>query len=287
MSLLSSMSDATGPSWLEMDGARLAYMDQGRGTPVVLVHGSLGDYRTWERQVGPFSRSRRVIVPSRRFHWPNEAPPDGTPYRLMQHVDDLAALIDALDLAPADVIGTSYGAMTALTLATVRPGLARLLVLTEPPILPWLDQLPGGGAIARAFVEGTMAPAGAAMARGEDAEGIRLFINGVLGDGAFDRIPEPVRAAMMDNAASMRAELASPPEVYFSGIAPADCERITVPALLVGGERSPAMFGMILDELGRRMPGAERVTIPAASHSPHSQNPDAYNEAVLSFLGRH
>lgn len=281
------MSDATGPSWVEINGTRLAYLDQGRGTPVVLVHGSLGDYRIWGQQMEPFARSRRVIAVSRRYHWPNEAPPEGTPYRLLQHVEDLAALIEALDLAPADVVGTSYGAMTALTLAAVRPGLARSLVLSEPPILPWLERLPGGSEIAQAFVEGTMVPAGEALARGEDAEGIRLFITGVLGAGAFDRIPEPVRAGMLDNAAAMRAELASPPEVYFSGVTPADCERVAVPVLLVGGEWSPAMFGMILDELARQLPDAERVTIPAASHGPHSQNADAYNEAVLAFLGRH
>ncbi len=281
-----TMSDAMDVSQVEINGASLAYVEQGSGSPVVMVHGSLGDHRTWAQQLEPFSRRHRVVVPSRRYHWPNEAPGEGVTYRLMQHVEDLAALIEALDLAPADVAGTSYGAMTTLTLAAVRPELVRSMVLTEPPIIPWLDALPGGAEVARAFVENTMVPAGAALARGEDEDGVRLFINGVLGAGAFDRIPEPVKAAMMDNAAALRTELATPPEVYFSSVTPGDCERIEVPALLVRGERSPAMFGMILDELARRMPDAKRVTIPAASHSPHSQNATAYNDAALTFLGR-
>ena len=280
------MSDAMDISRVEINGASLACMERGSGSPVVMVHGSLGDYRTWDQQVGPFSQRYRIVVPSRRYHWPNEAPVDGTPYRLMQHVEDLAALIEALDRGPADIVGTSYGAMTTLTLATIRPDLMRSIVLTEPPLIPWLDALPGGREVARVFVEETMRPAGAALTRGEQVEGVRLFLDGVLGAGAFDRIPAPVKAAIMENTAALRSELTSPLEEYFSGVTPDDCGRLALPALLVRGERSPRMFGMILEELARRIPGAAWVTIPAASHSPHSQNPSAYNEAVLAFLGR-
>jgi pimeloyl-ACP methyl ester carboxylesterase len=91
---------------------------------------------------------------------------------------------------------------------------------------------------------------------------------------------------MLDNAAEMRAETETTPEGYFSPVSPAQVAGLRVPALLVEGEISPCMFGMVTDELARVLPGAERVKIPAASHGMHGQNPVAYNAAVLSFLAR-
>jgi pimeloyl-ACP methyl ester carboxylesterase len=55
--------------------------------------------------------------------------------------------------------------------------------------------------------------------------------------------------------------------------------------LLLGGEASPRIFATLLEELPRVLPRAIRRTIPAASHSMHIDNPAAYNEAVLGFLG--
>ena len=60
-----------------------------------------------------------------------------------------------------------------------------------------------------------------------------------------------------------------------------------MPVLLVEGEISPRMFGVITDELSRVLPEAERVTIPAASHGMHGQNPAGYNEAVLAFQAQY
>ncbi len=53
---------------IDANGTRLTYVDEGRGAPVVLVHGSLGDYRTWAPQVPFFAQHYRVIAYSRRYH---------------------------------------------------------------------------------------------------------------------------------------------------------------------------------------------------------------------------
>jgi pimeloyl-ACP methyl ester carboxylesterase len=92
---------------------------------------------------------------------------------------------------------------------------------------------------------------------------------------------------MLDNAAEMRVETMTPPEQYFPRISPADARGLSMPVLLAEGELSPPMFGLITDMLASALPEAERVTIPAASHGMHNQNPDAYNEAVMAFLVGH
>ncbi len=274
------------PATIHVNDVDLAYIEQGRGVPVLFVHGSLGDYRTWGAQLGSFAERYRVIAYSRRYHWPNAQPSEGVPYAIAQHVSDLGALIDALGLAPTHLVGSSYGAMTALTLAVERPNVVRSLVLGEPPLLPWLARLPGGPALVEAFMATAFGPAGQALAQGDAEGGVRQFIDGVLGPGAFDRLPSLARQGMLDNAAEMRAETTTPPESYFPRLSPEDVGRLRMPTLLLQGEASPSMFGPIVDELARVLLHAARATIPAASHGMHLQNPPAYNATVLAFLAR-
>jgi pimeloyl-ACP methyl ester carboxylesterase len=272
------------PATVRVNEVDLAYVEQGQGEPIVLVHGSLNDYRSWRGQLEPFSVDHRVVAYSRRFHWPNARPAAGDVVSASQNAADLAALIERLGLAPAHVVGSSYGAMTALTLAVARPELVRALVLGEPPLLPWLARAPEGAALFDAFMADAFGPAGEAFARGDDEAGIRRFIDGVIGPGAFDRLPEPARAMMRDNAAAERAETVSPPDRYFPDLSTDDVAGLAMPVLLLEGERSPRMFHLITDELARAAAHAERVVIPAASHGMHGQNPVAYNQAVLDFI---
>lgn len=266
--------------------AELAYVAQGEGAPVVLIHGSVNDLRSWGRQLEAFAARYRVVAYSRRYHWPNRPPRPGDAFSAEQHAADLAALLAALDLAPAHLVGSSYGALTALTMAVARPELVRSLVLGEPPLLPWLARSGEGAALMEAFLAGAFRPAAEALARGEAETGIRAFIDGVIGPGAFDRLPPPARAMMLDNAAVERLETATPPERYFPALTPDAVARLRVPVLLIEGERSPRMFGLITDELATALPAAERAVVPAASHGMHGQNPEAYNAAVLVFLAR-
>lgn len=112
-------------------------------------------------------------------------------------------------------------------------------------------------------------------------------MDGVLGPGAFNRIPERVKTVLRDHAVAMRSELAASPDDYVPSVSTDDVARIRMPVLLVQGETSPAMFGAIVEELARLLPEAERSTIPGASHSPHSQNASVYNPTVLEFIARH
>src|SRR5690349_13241165 len=56
---------------VQVNGTELTYVDQGRGTPVVFVHGSAGDWRIWEEQRAAISSRYRFVAYSRRYHAPN------------------------------------------------------------------------------------------------------------------------------------------------------------------------------------------------------------------------
>jgi pimeloyl-ACP methyl ester carboxylesterase len=96
------------------DGTRLYYEEAGQGTPIVFVHEYAGDYRTWEPQMRRFSRSHRCITYSQRGYPPSDIPEDGAKYSQDIARDDVIALMDALGIEKAHIVGHSMGAATAL-----------------------------------------------------------------------------------------------------------------------------------------------------------------------------
>jgi pimeloyl-ACP methyl ester carboxylesterase len=271
---------------VEVNGAALEYWESGTGAPVVFVHGSLADMRSWHRQKVPFSRHYRAIGYSRRWHWPNDGDGDGRPglYTAALHAEDLAALVHRLCGGAARVVASSFGGYVALLTAIRHPGLVQSLVLGEPPLFPWLPGIPGGSLLLDSFMRGAWEPAQAAFAAGDAESGIRFFLDAVLGPGQFDAMAARARAGIMDNAAEMTREAASPD--MFSPVTREEARTVEAPVLLLGGELSPPIFAPILAELERCLPRAGRLTIPASSHSIHIENAAAYNAAVLDFLGR-
>ena len=62
---------AAEPKQITVNGTALTYVEAGNGPPVVLVHGALGDYRTWTGEMDAFATKYHVIACSLRHHYPN------------------------------------------------------------------------------------------------------------------------------------------------------------------------------------------------------------------------
>lgn len=274
---------------VEVNGTVLHFRLLGdSGPPVVLIHGTLGNLGSWAAQDTAFARGYRVLVYSRRYHPPNAQVADGQVYSPKLHAEDLAALLLRLDLAPAHVIGSSYGAFTALALARDHPSLVRSLVLGEPPVASLLSSSTAGDSVRYALFTGALDPSRAAFARGDSIGGLRAFLSGVLGRrGAFDSLPPAARADMARHAFEMRLEMLAPREQYLPTVTCAELDRVTTPILLVRGERSVPFFQLISDELARCLRSETTVVIPGAGHAMHAANPRYYNIVVQRFIAVH
>src|SRR3989441_1449949 len=262
------------------NGTRLTYRlvgDSG-APPVVFIHGSLGDLRSWNGQETQFAQVYRVLVYSRRYHPPNPQVDDDQIYSPKLHAEDLAAMLLTLDIAPAHVVGSGYGAYTALALALDHPQLVRSLVLAEPPIFPLLTASEAGDSARRAFYTYSLDPARAAFSHGDSVAGIRLFFDAGAGRGAFGKLPAGGRAHMFAHAFELRREKLARRGQYLPPVTCAELGRMTTPVLLVRGERSPRMFQLISDELARCLQSDTTVTIPGAGHPPHAGNPSRSEE---------
>ncbi|KRR02290.1 alpha/beta hydrolase [Bradyrhizobium valentinum] len=224
---------------VQINGLTLHYIELGQGTPVVLVHGTLEDYRTWDGQLEALSKGYRLISYSRRYHYPNEWTKDSTDFSVTIHARDLAAFIKALNLPPVHLIGHSYGAFIAFLVARGHPEVIRSLTLGEPPIMPLLKTTPEGDALLTAAITRSIATS-EAFKQGNDEEGVRRFVNGVLGEGSYEKLPPPVLKRLMDNAQELKGATSSR-DLY----PPTTCEdvqKVKAPTLLLDGERSPKMF---------------------------------------------
>lgn len=283
---------------LAVNGTSLEYIDQGRGEPVVLIHGSASDYRSWRQQMGDFGRDFRTIAYSRRYHWPNHPIPDGSDYSMREHVEDLTALLDALDANPAHLVGHSYGALMALALASEEPQYVRSLVLAEPPaislyvensnaprpseLLKLLFSRPRTGlAVVKLGVTG-LAPAANAAKRGDMNEVMRLFGRAALGRQTFERMSE-------ERKEQVRVNL-SKAEFLGSGFLPLGAQKlrsIDIPTLLLTAELSPRVFRHLARRLHELIPNAEQREVSSASHIMQEDNAAEFNATLLSFLDRH
>jgi pimeloyl-ACP methyl ester carboxylesterase len=279
-----------------IDGRRFECVERGTGAPVVLVHGSASDYRTWHSQLDALGERYRTIAYSRRYHWPNERIPEGVDYAMTEHVDDLQAFLHALQAAPFHLVGHSYGAFVCLLLAIREPGLVRTLVLAEPPVVtlfvgnpPRPSEIlrvmlgrPRTGLAIMKFVARGAGPATAAARRGDIDAAMRIFGNAVLGRDFYARLSPSRLEQIRANAIGA--------EFLGSGFAPLDeddVRHLTAPTLLASAQHSPSFFHRLIDRLGVLLPRAERVEIRDASHIMHEDNAPAFNAAVLSFLDAH
>jgi pimeloyl-ACP methyl ester carboxylesterase len=279
------------PKIIEIGGRQLHYVDQGEEgqQPIIFIHGGLDDYRCWQYQMDSFSRKYRTISYSRRFAYPNKwignVAQDNT---IEENAKDLAELIRKLDVAPAHLVGASYGAFTALYCASKNPELAKTMVLNEPPIMEHLarSRLREDVELLQRFITRVQRPSVDASMIGDFRKAAQVAIDGIMGiDNYFGQLPEEVKQFLMDNAKSLESELESAISTSYTI---EDVKQVaTIPTLLVKGELSPKYFLRIVDIVSENMPNnTEQIVIPNVSHDDFKSG-DFFTSKVMQFFERH
>ena len=281
---------------LSINATQVEFFADGRGEPLVLVHGSASDYRTWHWQREEFAQLYHVITYSRRFHWPNDPIHEAEDYSMGQQVDDLRALLHSLNRRPVHIVGHSYGAFLGLLLAMREPALVRTLVLAEPPVITlFVSNQPKplellrlllirprtATAIIKLGAQG-LGPATAAAKQDDMEKAMRLFGTAVLGRETYHGLSEQRKEQVRVNLIKS--------EFLGSGYSPLTAQKlrnIQIPTLLLNGQSSPRVFHRLADRLEELLPNSERKEIPRASHMMHEDNAPAFNTAVLEFLAKH
>ena len=279
------------PKNIEIGGRQLHYVDQGEEgqSPVIIfIHGGLDDYRCWQYQLDSFSRKYHTISYSRRFAYPNKwignVAQDNT---IEGNAKDLVELIRRLDVAPAHLIGASYGAFIALYCVSKNPELAKTMVLNEPPIFQFLARSPLQEDVEllqryRTYVQ---SPTEDAFQRGDFERAAQTFIDRIMDiKNFFEQLPVQDKKSLIDNAKSLEGELES---AHPSSFTIEDVKQITTtPTLLVKGGLSPKFFHRISDILSDTMLNTEQILIPDVSHD-NVKFTNIFSSKVMKFFERH
>lgn len=277
---LVSLCSGQVPSKIVANGVELHYIEKGEGEPLILLHGGVGDYRSWDAQFEEFAKKYRVISYSRRFSFPNKNPSVAQYRSGLSDAKDLRALILALGLKKVHLVGLSYGGFTALLFAVDHPEMVRSLVLVEAPAHQLVRRLPGGEVVYKDFFA-ELKPVADAYRKGDDRSAMVRF-NQVMGRD-FDKVPVKAANEMLENSLALKA-ISLAPDPY-PDIPRKKLLGLQVPTLIVSGERSSMKIHRLVDaELARLIPGAKTRVIPNAGHAVPKENPAEFNKTVLEFL---
>jgi pimeloyl-ACP methyl ester carboxylesterase len=258
-------------------GGELAVEVLGQGEPVVVVQTALtaDELRPLARQLARHGGTRSSTTTAAGTR--TAVPRAGS--CVSDEAADCAALLDALDPAPARVVGASFSAAIALTVASNHPERVRALAIIEPP------------------------PAGTPSAREVRAANARL-LERVARDGAAAALDELMtmlagpdwrresERELPGSVATMQRDA----DTFFAVDLPAllrwrldaaDVARIRCPVLLVGGTDSGPWFAEMRTWLRRLLPGAEDVVVPGAGQDVALTHASEVAAVCSDFWRRH
>jgi pimeloyl-ACP methyl ester carboxylesterase len=244
----------------------LELFESGQGAPVLFLHGGEGfDQR--QPFVAPLAAKRRLIAPSHPGFGKSSLP------EWLDSIDDIAhiylELMDTLGLDKIDLVGCSIGGWIAAEMATKSPERVHRLVMVGPVgvkvgspdklDIPDIFAMPQADAQKLLFHDpARMAPDTSKMS---DDELAVMFRN-------RETLALLVWEPWMHNTKLKRR-----------------LHRVKAPALFVRGASDGLVSNDYLKAYAGRFPDAHTLTIPAAGHAPHLEQPEAFASSVLEFLG--
>ncbi|MBK4999286.1 alpha/beta fold hydrolase [Pseudomonas sp. S31] len=266
--------------FIEIDGARMSYVDQGQGFPVLLGHSYLWSAEMWRPQVEALSQHFRVIVPELWGHGDSDAPPATTTDMsalARQHL----ALLDALDIPQCHLVGLSVGGMWGAQLALEHPQRVDRLVLMDT----YLGAEPEA---TRLKYFGLLDAASAAGFFPEPLLDIVVPIFFHAGRQTVPEVRDSFRAALKASSAEVIRQSLDPMGRVIFG-RPDLLERLSGlearRTIVICGDQDIPRPPEESNEMARII-GCLAAQIPCAGHISSLENPQVINDFLLDWLPR-
>lgn len=248
---------------LDRDGVNIYYEVHGSGPPLILTHGYSSTSAMWRGQIAALSRHYKLVLWDMRGHGQSDYPEDPASYSEALTVADIAALLDVVGAGKAIVGGLSLGGYMSLAFYRSHPERVRALLIIDTG--PGFKKDEARDAWNRRAHE---------TADRFDREGLAVL-----------KSLSAERASVTHRNASGLARAARGMLTQRDASVMETLPTIKVPSLvLVGADDTP--FLAASDYMAAKIPGAEKVMIPAAGHAANIDQPTAFNEGVLAFLDR-
>jgi pimeloyl-ACP methyl ester carboxylesterase len=242
-------------------------VDEGLGTPLLVIHGGMGDPSAWQRVTDRLRHRFRTVRLHRR-QYRMDLP---RPITMADEVEHVAAI--AAELKRPVLVGHSSGAVLALETLVADPASYAGAVLYEPPIV--IGE-PLGGPL--------LEPARAALDAGQPGKALTIFLRDVV------RMPAPAatfagfvvgRSRYQDRVVR---QLDDNDEIDALGVRLPEYAKLSLPVLLIGGDKSPAHLGERLDALQKTLPTSRRLLMHGQGHNAETRAPARLAAAIEKFM---
>jgi len=264
------------------DGIRLYYEEAGSGTAIVLVHEFAGDYRSYEPQLRYFARRYRTVAYNARGYPPSDVPAKPERYSQDRARDDILAVLDALAIAKAHIVGVSMGSYAAMHFGLAYPDRALSLVLGGCGHGSTSDaaerrQFQQDAAEAAAKIE-SQGMAAFAQSFGMSPTRRRFYLKDPRGWQEF--ADQLAQHSAVGSAMTLRGVQGRRPSLYDIEAALA---AVQLPVLVATGDEDwpclvPALF------LKRVIPTAAVAMLPTTGHTLNIEEPDLFNRLCDDFF---
>lgn len=257
-----------------VNGAQLHCEVKGVGPPLLLLHAGIADSRMWDEQFEPFAQHFQTIRFDLRGFGRSHMPPGH-----FSNYKDVAGLMDYLGLESACVLGISFGGLIALDFALAYPERVSALVLGAPSV---------SGDTPSARIQQFWAEEDESLERG-DLEAatelnLRLWVDGP------HRSPEEVDREVRERVRIMQLDafrMDVPDDVEERPLNPSAISRLSeleVPTLIIVGSIDLEEKVTLAGRLSQAIHGASTATIDNVAHMINMEQPERFNQLVLSFL---
>jgi len=270
------MNHSAESRFISVNGLRLHYLESGRktGRPMVLLHGTGDHAHVWDYFAPVFANYFRILSLDQRGHG-QSARPRPPAYACEDYVGDLAGLFETLGLDQFVLVGHSMGALHAVAYTSNYPDKVAALIHADIEIYPpvWNRQYLHGlyetrpesfaslddyarytlkvSPYARPDVHAGLAPFG--VKQGKDGRYYHRYDRELLKHFVQYDLRENLKA-------------------------------VKCPTLIIRGAESRVMRRKPAEEMNRMLPKSRFVEIPQATHPVHTDQPEAFNQAVIDFL---
>jgi pimeloyl-ACP methyl ester carboxylesterase len=265
-------AEVPGHGFAPVDGTRLFYEVKGKGPAVVLIHGGQMDSRMWDDQVAVLAKQFTVVRYDVRGYGGSFQPD-----RLYSDADDLAGLLDYLQVKKAHVVGLSLGGRIALDFALAQPKRVLSLALAGPGLAGY--EAPNAEELDLRMWNLIKA------ARDEGPDKVtQLWLKDPFMAPAME---QPHLVPRLHKLARENAHCWLRNPVLQRSPQPLAAKRlgdVKVPTLLILGDRDVPQARATVETLEKGISGAKKVVIKDAGHIVNMEKPKEFNAALLTFL---
>lgn len=257
-----------------VNGTKLFYEVRGQGRPLVLIHGGLMDRRMWDGQFELFAEKYKVVRYDIRGYEKSDKA-----VGKYSHIEDLLGLLDYLRIGKACLLGLSLGGQIALDFTLRHPGRVDALILAGGAVTGFPYKYPADF-LAKYTAVFQAAKTGDLDKGVEKTLELPFFIPAKPDSVLVNRMRPMLRENFLAWTTSEGQAVWPEPSAY------SRLEKITVPTLVLLGDKDSQSILDCGADLAARIKGARKEIVRDAAHHINMEQPQEFNRLVLDFLSR-